>query len=127
MEKKKILIVDDDRDLLIGLQVRLRANNYATVVACDAASALAQARKERPDLILLDLGLPDENGFIVMENLKDARELSAIPVVVVSGLPPHVYKDPALIAGAAAFLQKPVDNDQLLATIRKTLEGSPST
>lgn len=121
MRTKKILVVDDDRDLVIGLQIRLRASNYITVAASDAESAVRQAEREKPDLILLDLGLPDDNGFVVMERLKRSQKLSAIPVVVISGLPPEVYKDPALIGGAAAFLQKPVDNERLLATIQQIL------
>ena len=65
MEKQKILIVDDDPDLKKGLNLRLRANHYDTVYASDGFSAVMMAQKERPNLIILDIGLPDGSGFAV--------------------------------------------------------------
>jgi DNA-binding response OmpR family regulator len=121
MDNKKILIVDDDQDLLIGLRVRLASQGYATVVASDATSAISTAVKEQPDLILLDLGLPADNGFIVMERLKELQTLSSIPVIILSARPANVYKDPAILAGARGYFQKPFDNEDLLDEIRKTL------
>ena len=121
MEKKKILIVDDDEDLLKGLRVRLRAQNYATVFATDAVSAISQAKNENPDLILLDLGLPAGDGFLVMERLNNVDSLSSIPVIVLSARDAQANKERALKAGAKAFFQKPVDNDELLAALRTTL------
>src|SRR3990167_2651323 len=84
MDKKKILVIDNDQDLALGLKVRLRANNYATVFATDAISAISQAVKENPDLILLDLGLPAGDGFVVMERLDNIESLSSVPVIVMS-------------------------------------------
>jgi DNA-binding response OmpR family regulator len=121
MDKKKILVVDDDQDLALGLKVRLRANNYATVFATDAVSAISQAVKENPDLILLDLGLPAGDGFVVMERLDNIESLSSVPVIVMSARDPQGHRDRALGAGAKAYIQKPVDNDELLATIGKVL------
>lgn len=121
MEKKKILIVDDNQDLLKALRVRLRAENYATVVASDAVSAVSQARAENPDLILLDLGLPAGDGFLVMERLANIESLASIPVIVMTARDPLGNHDKALQAGARAFLQKPVDDNELLATIKKVL------
>ncbi len=121
MDKKKILVIDDDQDLALGLKVRLRANNFATVFAADAISAISQAVKENPDLILLDLGLPGGDGFVVMERLDNIEPLSSVPVIVMSARDPQGHRDRALEAGAKAYVQKPVDNDELLATIRKVL------
>ncbi len=121
MDKKKILVIDDDQDLALGLKVRLRANNFATVFATDAISAISQAVKENPDLILLDLGLPAGDGFVVMERLDNIESLSSVPVIVMSARDPQGHRDRALGAGAKAYVQKPVDNDELLATIRKVL------
>lgn len=123
-DKKKILIVDDDPDLRRGLNVRLRANNYETVFATDGMSAISVAQKERPDLVVLDLGLPAGDGFTVMERFKAIAPLSVVPIIVVSARDPQVNRDRALKAGAEAFLQKPVDNDELLSAIRKAL-GEP--
>ncbi len=121
MDKKKILIVDDDEDLLMGLRVRLRAHNYVTVVAADSVSAISQAKNEAPDLILLDLGLPAGDGFIVMERLSNIDSLASVPIIVLSARDPQATKERALKAGAKAFFQKPADNDELLAAIRKAL------
>lgn len=121
MDKKKILIVDDDEDLAKGLRVRLRANNYAVGVAADAISAISEAKKETPDLILLDLGLPAGDGFIVMERLSNIASLASIPIIVLSAREPEANKKRALGAGATAYLQKPVDNEELLTAIRKAL------
>jgi len=123
-DKKKILIVDDDPDLRRGLNVRLRANNYETVFATDGMSAISVAQKERPDLVVLDLGLPAGDGFTVMERFKAIAPLSVVPIIVVSARDPQVNRDRALKAGAETFLQKPVDNDELLSAIRKAL-GEP--
>jgi DNA-binding response OmpR family regulator len=121
MDKKKILIVDDDEDSVKGLRLRLRAHNFNTAVAMDAVSAISQAKNESPDLILLDLGLPAGDGFVVMERLANLDSLSSIPVIVLSARDPHVNRERALNAGAIAFFQKPADNDELLSAIHKAL------
>ena len=121
MNKKKILIVEDDKDIAQGLSLRLEANGYATASATDARSGIETAAKENPDMILLDLGLPDENGFVMMENLQRNPALSSVPVIVLTGRPQEVYKEAAVLAGAKAYLQKPVENEELLAAIRRVL------
>jgi DNA-binding response OmpR family regulator len=121
MARKKILIVEDDPDVRHGLHVRLRANNYDTFFAADAISSVVEAKKHEPDLIILDLGLPAGDGFVVMERFKAIPSLSVIPVIVVSARDARANQERALQAGAKAFLQKPVDNAQLLAVIRRAL------
>ncbi len=120
-DKKHILIVDDDPDQRLGLHIRLKANNYSTSFAADAMTSISEARKQQPDLIILDLGLPAGDGFVVMERLKNITPLAMIPVIVVSARASEPNRDRALKAGAAAYLRKPVDNDELLAVIRKAL------
>jgi DNA-binding response OmpR family regulator len=121
MGNKKILIVEDDPDVRHGMHVRLRANQYETFFAADAISGMVEARKHVPDLIILDLGLPAGDGFVVMERLKLIPSLSVIPIIVVSARAGLANQERALKAGAKAFLQKPVDNAELLAVIRQTL------
>ncbi|MGC2404395.1 MAG: response regulator [Acidobacteriaceae bacterium] len=121
MDNKKILIVDDDPDVLKSMHVRLKANNYDTFFAADAISCIAEARKTGPDLIILDLGLPAGDGFLVMERLKGVPSLASIPVIVVSARDLRLNQKLALQAGAKAFLQKPVNNSELLAVIKRTL------
>ena len=121
MATQKILIVDDDPDLRQALRLRLRANHYETVNAVDGYSAIAQAYKERPNLIILDLGLPAGDGFIVLQRLQADDKLSAIPVVVLTARDPQSNEQRALRSGAAAFFQKPADNAELMEVIRATL------
>jgi DNA-binding response OmpR family regulator len=117
----KILIVDDDPDLRQALRLRLRANHYDTVNAADGYSAIAQAYKERPDLILLDLGLPAGDGFVVLDRLQRDDKLSNIPVIVLTARDPQSTEQQVLEAGASSFFQKPADNAELLEVIRATL------
>lgn len=118
---KKILIVDDDADHRRGLNIRLRAANYERVFAEDAASAISIAQKERPNLIILDLGLPGGNGLQVLFRLKSNPALANIPVIVLTGQDPVNNKSQAFKAGAQAFFQKPADNAELDETIRQLL------
>jgi DNA-binding response OmpR family regulator len=128
MEKPKILIVDDDPDLRRGLNLRLRANHYDTVYATDGFSAISMTQKERPNLIILDIGLPAGDGFVVLERLQNNASLAAIPVIVLTARDPQYNKERAVKAGAAAFFQKPVDNAELLDAIRGVLNPAwPST
>ncbi len=125
MGNKKILIVEDDPDLLRSMHVRLRAHNYDTFSAGDAISCMAEARKNEPDLILLDLGLPAGDGFVLMERFKQVPALASVPVIVVTARDFRANQKRAIQAGAAAFMQKPVNNAELLATIRKALREVP--
>lgn len=125
MEGKKILVVDDNPTIRKGLSVRLRANGYEVLFAEDAISATAALVTERPDLLILDLGLPGGDGFIVMERLHKNERLANIPVIVLTGRELAGNRDRALQAGAAAFLQKPAEDSHLLFAIRKALDPSP--
>ena len=121
MDRNKILIIEDDADLRRGLNIRLRASNYDTAFAADAVMALSIAKKEEPDLILLDLGLPGGDGFLVLDRMKNIAALACTPVIVVSARDPKANEQRALAAGAEAFFQKPVDNDQLMKAIQRAL------
>jgi len=124
MDKAKILVVDDNPTIRKGLSVRLRANGYEVLFAEDAISATAALVTERPDLVILDLGLPCGDGFVVMERLQKNDRLANIPVIVLTGRELAGNRDRALQAGAAAFFQKPVEDGKLLFAIRKALDLS---
>ena len=121
MRKPKILVVDDDPDLVKALRLRLRANNCDVITAADGYSVIAAAQKGHPDVIILDLGLPAGDGFVVLERLQNSDTLSAIPVIVLTARDAQGNEERALKAGAAAFFQKPVDNEELLNVIRVSL------
>jgi DNA-binding response OmpR family regulator len=124
MNNPKILIVDDDPDLRRGLNLRLRANHFDTAYATDGFSAISMAQKERPDLIILDIGLPAGDGFVVLDRLQQSAQLATIPVIVLTARDPQFNKERTLRSGATAFLQKPADNDELLNVIRATLTSA---
>jgi DNA-binding response OmpR family regulator len=121
MANSKILIVDDDPDLRQALKLRLRANHYDTVHAVDGYSAITQGHKESPDLIILDLGLPAGDGFVVLERLHNDHRLCDIPVIVLTARDQQSSEQRVLKLGAAAFFQKPADNAELLEVIRASL------
>lgn len=79
------------------------------------------AQEERPDLIILDIGLPARDGFIVLDRLQQSAQLSSIPVNVLTARDPQYNRERTLKAGACAFLQKPADNNELMDVIRTTL------
>ena len=121
MSQKKILIVDDDPEMRLAMHVRLKANHYDVGFAVDGVSGIAEARKQQPDVILLDLGLPAGDGFTVLERLQTNDSMAAIPVIVVSGRDRAANRDRSLKAGAKVFLQKPVRNSDLLLAIEQVL------
>jgi DNA-binding response OmpR family regulator len=118
---KKILIIEDDPDTQKGLATLLESEGFVVSFASDAATALSVAAREEPNVILLDLGLPAGDGFIVMERLNRHPTLNGTPVIVVSARDPEANKPKALQAGAVAFFQKPADVDDLLKAIRKAV------
>jgi two-component system KDP operon response regulator KdpE len=117
-----ILVVDDDPALRLALGIRLRANHYKTVGVGDGYSALALAQRERPDLILLDLGLPGfATGADVLKHMRAFPALAPIPVIVVTGWDSRDYAQPLAELGAVAYVQKPFDEEELLDHIRYCL------
>jgi len=123
MNRAKIMVVDDDPDLRQALSLRLRANNFDTVNVCDGYSAIAMAQKEKPHLIILDLGLPAGDGFAVLKSLQQYPALSDIPVIVLTARDPEGNEKRTLESGAVAFFQKPADNEELLGVIRASLQA----
>jgi CheY-like chemotaxis protein len=126
MAAAKILIVDDDQDIRRLLGIRLTAVGYKAIFAGDAISAVNQARHERPDLILLDLGLPAGDGYVVMDRLRAMPALEGIPVIVVSARDPHTEEERLARSGADAFFRKPFDHEEIVLAIEKALGAEPA-
>jgi DNA-binding response OmpR family regulator len=124
MSNARLLVVEDNAALRKGLSVRLRANGYEVLFADDAISATAAIVMERPDLVILDLGLPGGDGFDVMERLHRSASVANIPVIVLTGRELAGNRDRALQAGAAAFFQKPIEDGTLLFSIQWILDSS---
>lgn len=111
----RVLVVDDDRALGRALAINLGARGYQVEVALTGAAALASAGAHTPDLVILDLGLPDMDGLQVLTSL---RRWSDMPVLVLSARDAQPGKVAALDAGADDYLTKPFGMDELLARLR---------
>ncbi|MGI5162440.1 response regulator [Microbispora sp. CA-102843] len=110
-----ILVVDDEPQILRALRINLAARGYEVAVAVDGGSALREAADRRPDLIVLDLGLPDMDGVEVIHGV---RGWSSAPIIVLSGRTGNQDKIDALDAGADDYVTKPFGVDELLARVR---------
>jgi DNA-binding response OmpR family regulator len=121
-QKKRILIVDDERDIVKALTIRLNRAGYEVVTAFDGAQGIFMAHKERPDLILLDIRMPAGNGFSVAEKLKQSMDAPAIPVIFLTGSPEKDAEKKAMDLGARFYIKKPYDPEELLDAIERALE-----
>jgi len=125
MERKRILLVEDNEDLLRGLMTRLKANGYEVLAARDGVQATTMVRRENPDLVILDLGLPGGDGFMMMKRWRGLSTFAA-PIIVLTARDAASSRAASIEAGAVAFFQKPVENRQLLAAVSMAL-AKPET
>jgi CheY-like chemotaxis protein len=118
MSKKKILVVDDERDVVEFLTDLLKDNGYAVTPAYDGAEAMALISQETPDLILLDLEMPKETGTGLYRKLHNKKEYKDIPVVVISGLAGNYLA----VGKSVPVIDKPPDQEEVLQQVAKALE-----
>jgi DNA-binding response OmpR family regulator len=121
MERKKILIIEDEPDVAKLLAARLKGAGYETIITGEGIEGVKFAHKEKPDLIILDLILPAGNGLAVLENLKMSSYCRFIPVIVLTGVKEEEYKRRAIEKGADAYFEKPYEADKLLDSIKNLL------
>jgi len=121
MEKNIILVVDDDTSNLMELTHILRAD-YKVYAVKDGASALKNASEYLPDIILLDVVMPDLSGFEVITGLKKEEKTKDIPVIFITGMKDNVSEIEGLRIGAVDYLRKPFDPDIVLFKIEQQLE-----
>lgn len=124
MRKKKILIVDDESDLVEMLRDRLESLNYQVLTAYDGKAGLEKARKEMPDLMLLDVMMPKRNGYEVCSELKMSEKTRGIVIMMLTAKIQESERFRGLKSGADEYIVKPFDMASLLAKIRKHLEDS---
>jgi two-component system KDP operon response regulator KdpE len=120
----RILVVDDDPQILRALRINLRARSYDVDLAADGATALRAAAATHPDLVVLDLGLPDMHGADVIRGI---RGWTSVPIIVLSGRAGSLDKVEALDAGADDYVTKPFGVDELLARIRAVTRRTTPT
>lgn len=117
LPKPKILIVDDEEDIVTNLEAFLREEGYEVLTAREGETALKKIEEEKPDLVLLDLNIPKLSGFQILERIKP-RE-TGIKVLIFSGVATKEDKERALALGALGCLNKPIQIDALLQEIEK--------
>jgi two-component system KDP operon response regulator KdpE len=117
----KVLIVEDDADIARLIGLKLKQQGLKPVFAADAVTAVTIARKEDPDLLVVDIGLPGGGGLLIMERMRAIPNLAMKPVVVISAREPIEGERQAREVGATAFFPKPLDLDALVEEIRAQL------
>jgi CheY-like chemotaxis protein len=119
--RPKILIVDDSVDSWNLLSTIVKSHDFYPVWAADGMQAMAAARFHQPQAILLDLGLPDVDGLLILQRLKNDHSLRDIPVIVVTVCAREEAEEKARQLGAVAYVSKPVQADELMASIQSVL------
>lgn len=117
---KKILIVDDDYEIIDSIRYALEGEGYLVVIARDGNQALALAERENPDLMILDMMMPKRSGFLVLEKLRRVREIP-LPVIMITGNEGSRHKAYAELLGVSDYIRKPFAMDRLLQAVEKLL------
>ena len=123
MNKKKILLVDDERDMVYAVKMQLEADGFRVLTAPDGQEGLDKARKEKPDLIILDLMLPKIDGYKVCRMLKFDEKYKGIPIIIYTARAQEADEKLGYEVGADAYLTKPFDPKKLLAKINELLKS----
>ncbi len=124
MDKKKILVIDDQEDTLSYLTTLLEDNGYQTISAQDGSEGLEKARAGKPDLITLDVSMPEKSGVKALRELQEDAATARIPVVIVTGLSEDFKQyihHRRQVSPPAGYISKPIDKAELLNTIKKIL------
>lgn len=120
---KKILVVDDEKDILSLLKYNLKAEGYDPISAMDGESALVKASEEKPDIILLDIMLPGKDGYEVIQQLRKSPETEHIPVIFLTAKDSEFDEVLGLELGAEDYIVKPISIRKLMARIKKALKN----
>ena len=125
--QKKILVIDDNEIILKTTSMKLQSAGYQVFTALDGSEGVAAVRKEKPDLVLLDITFPPDvsgvawDGFRIMDWLHRVDETKKIPIIIISGVVEEKNRKRAAASGAVAFFPKPVNFDEMIKVIRATL------
>jgi two-component system alkaline phosphatase synthesis response regulator PhoP len=129
MAKARILMVDDDKVLVAATKVVLESKDYQVSTAYDGDEGLAKAKAEKPDLIILDIIMPTQDGFTVCEQIKNDPEMEKIPILIMTSFAQdkgktNIPANAGLSLEAEGYVDKPVSPEQLLGLIEKMLASS---
>lgn len=121
MDKKRVLIVDDEPDIVEAIKFSLELENIECMVAYDGEEALAKAKNENPDLIILDIRLPKINGYKVARLLKFDESYKNIPIIMLTARTQEREKQLGMETGADEYVTKPFEMDEVIALVKKYL------
>lgn len=122
MQKSKILIIDDEFEILQLIDAIISCDDYEIELLSDSTKAISFIEKSKPDLILLDVNMPEVNGFILCKKLKERGELKDIPVIFLTGLNDVKHVSKGFEVGAVDYIAKPVKAEELIARVKTHLE-----
>lgn len=121
MAREKILIIEDDRDIVEMVEYNLKKEGYTTIAVLSGKDAMPRAKRERPDLVILDLMLPDIDGFEICKSLKSNEITGQIPVIMLTAKSQEADKVTGLELGADDYMTKPFSPRELIARIKAVL------
>jgi len=122
MDKKKVLVVDDDADLAKMLKVRIEAEGYEFMGAMEGKEMLEVLKTKKPDVILLDIMLPNMDGYSILREMRKHEEYTDIPVIILSAKEKKKMGDLFALEKVAFFVEKPFDTKELMEKIKESLE-----
>ena len=117
---KRILIVDDDKEITTSMKFALTNKGYEVLVANDGNEGLAMAEKENPDLVILDMMMPKRSGFLVLEKLRRS-DVEPVPIIMITANEGSRHKEYAETLGVNEYLRKPFAMDRLIESVKKLL------
>ena len=129
-----ILVADDNIVVLKALSIKLKSKGYEVRTAMDGSTAVSCVRREHPDLVVLDINFPPDvghgggvpwDGFLILDWLRRIEEARDIPIIFITTGDASKFRERAMAAGAVAFFQKPINNDELLQVIHQTVGDPP--
>ena len=123
--RKRILIVEDNEDAALGLTIRFAGAGFEVRSVPTASEGIKAIDLFEPEIVLLDLLVPDGGGYSVLKALRRAPHTSAVPVIVMTGLDDKEYRDRIRALGVSAFLEKPCDPQRLMSMARELLDVTP--
>jgi len=125
--RKKVLVVEDNSELLELLRLSFNSAGFSVLTAGNGVAALEMTRKSSPDLVVLDVMLPELDGMAVCDMLRKDSATAAVPIIMMTGLSGELSRLAGLDSGATVYITKPVNPETLIAKTKEILRRSPGT
>lgn len=120
---KKVLVIDDETELVKAVTVRFKASGYEVISALDGKEGIGKAKEFKPDLVLLDIIMPKMDGYEVCKRLKNNADTKDIPILIFTAYDQQDLERKCILAGASVVIMKPFETTELLESVNKLLKG----